>query len=191
MKTNICPDTIESSPEDGQTDNNAPLEGASSDCQCPEQIVTCKHNMAIFTNLELAEAYFPMVSRANTPVAFYGLPPDALTPTPPQANSLLGSLLDQFPLIHAMRENDFAQDTNSHDSNDNNNTNNHDSDNDNNMNNYDSDDDNDSPSPDQPSNTSSPTRSSSSSLPDSNSNLVTSSNLKVSLVLIPPHKANH
>lgn len=50
------------------------------DCQCPQQIVTSKHKSVTFANLDVTDYYFPMIARADAPVAFYSSPPAPLRP---------------------------------------------------------------------------------------------------------------
>lgn len=63
-------------------------------CGCPQKIVTCKsvENKIIFNRLCPTELYFPMVSRAYTPIAFFGLPPAAQKPAGPESSSAGGSV---------------------------------------------------------------------------------------------------
>ncbi|KAI9640186.1 hypothetical protein NHQ30_011423 [Ciborinia camelliae] len=51
-------------------------------CGCLQKIVACTtvDNQVIFSGLSLTESYFPMVSRAYTPIAFFGVPPVAQKP---------------------------------------------------------------------------------------------------------------
>lgn len=51
-------------------------------CGCPAKVVTCTavDNQVTFSGLSLTESYFPMVSRACTSSALFGLPPTAQKP---------------------------------------------------------------------------------------------------------------
>ncbi|TGO91190.1 hypothetical protein BPOR_0036g00200 [Botrytis porri] len=62
-------------------------------CGCSHKIVTCTsvHNEITFSDLSLTESYFPMVSRAHTPIAFFGFPPAAQKPAQNQSVTVVNT----------------------------------------------------------------------------------------------------
>ncbi|TGO47412.1 hypothetical protein BCON_0279g00110 [Botryotinia convoluta] len=54
-----------------------------ANCGCPQKIVssTSSDNEIIFEGLVSTESYFPKISRAKTPIAFFGFPPSPMKPT--------------------------------------------------------------------------------------------------------------
>ncbi|TGO32057.1 hypothetical protein BHYA_0359g00020 [Botrytis hyacinthi] len=63
-------------------------------CGCSQKIVTCTSvdNEITFSDLTLTESYFPMVSRAHTPIAFFGCPPVAQKPAANQSVTVVKTL---------------------------------------------------------------------------------------------------
>ncbi|TGO24106.1 hypothetical protein BPAE_0112g00250 [Botrytis paeoniae] len=74
-------------------------------CGCSQKIVTCTSvdNEITFSDLSLTESYFPMVSRAHTPIAFFGYPPAAQKPAQNQSitvvNTLRGTYIRMKPSL--------------------------------------------------------------------------------------------
>ncbi|KAF7953451.1 uncharacterized protein EAE97_000850 [Botrytis byssoidea] len=74
-------------------------------CGCSQKIVTCTSvdNKITFSDLNLTESYFPMVSRAHTPIAFIGYPPAAQKPAQNQSvkvvNTLRGTYVRMKPSL--------------------------------------------------------------------------------------------
>ncbi|KAF7955617.1 hypothetical protein EAE96_004543 [Botrytis aclada] len=65
--------------------------GDTANCGCPQKIVssTASYNETIFEGLVSTESYFPKISRAKTPIAFFGFPPSSMKPTSKKPTGML------------------------------------------------------------------------------------------------------
>ncbi|CAD6443805.1 14c8645d-f080-4bc1-9731-ca05c6f1fd2d [Sclerotinia trifoliorum] len=81
---------IEHADNDFEKDSEDEME-AWKVCQCLQKIVNCTtvDNEVTFSDLVLTQSYFPMISRAHPPVAFFGLPPPAQKPAVQQSKLVL------------------------------------------------------------------------------------------------------
>ncbi|QSZ37067.1 hypothetical protein DSL72_009159 [Monilinia vaccinii-corymbosi] len=77
-----------------------------ADCGCPQATVACSSvsHKFIFPDLSPTEMYFPMISRAQTPVAFFGVPPTARHPTIDQAKKRLDPFLESSSHLTSTNE---------------------------------------------------------------------------------------
>ncbi|KAJ8069439.1 hypothetical protein OCU04_003093 [Sclerotinia nivalis] len=89
-RSDLIAEEIQHPDKDFEEDSENEM-AAGKVCQCLQKIVTCTtvENEVIFSDLVLTPSYFPMVSRAHSPIAFFGLPPVAQKPAVQQSKSVL------------------------------------------------------------------------------------------------------